>query len=312
MNDVEYNARRDTKDTHGNITETACRTLYGFRSCLSSTMSPKMEPRIYLPQSVASFYSIKFSFVALTNENIVHMWQLGLGRFWDNTNCKMGHISLFLVASLMSITSSPVTTTRVQQFCNVTADIYKVFLFLFSCCILLEKLTTTTQTTLTNDPSIPFLRADGSCHNGTVLCKYMYKYILESLNKCRKDCENGCAPYRVWFHSIWHNIVYVLENGSSVAIGIDTSISVIMVSPTTWEAHHSPRAKPEGCGELPRSLVTPQWLKSRYQFLFYHDASKHIKSVQIWVCISRKSLLKLLQLSHYGKHGHRPLSQQLP
>ena len=30
---------------------------------------------------------------------------------------------------------------------------------------------------------------------------------------------------------------------------------------------------PSGCGELPRSLVTPQWPKSRYQFLFYHDAS---------------------------------------
>ena len=98
----------------------------------------------------------------------------------------------------------------------------------------------------------------------------------------------------------------------SPAIGIDTKIEVIVVSPTTWEAHHSPRAKPSGCGELPRSLVTPQWPKSRYQFLFYHDASKHIKFMQIRVCISRKSLIKLLHISHYGKHGHRPLSQQLP
>ena len=96
------------------------------------------------------------------------------------------------------------------------------------------------------------------------------------------------------------------------AIGIDTKIEVIVVSPTTWEAHHSPRAKPEGCGELPRSLVTPQWPKSRYQFRFYHDAPKHIKFMQIRVCISRKSLIKLLQISHHGKHGHRPLSQQLP
>ena len=95
-------------------------------------------------------------------------------------------------------------------------------------------------------------------------------------------------------------------------IGIDTKIEVIVVSPTTWEAHHSPRAKPDGCGELPRSLVTPQWPKSRYQFLFYHDASKYIKSIYIRVCISRKSLLKMLQISHYGKHGLRPLSQQLP
>ena len=96
-----------------------------------------------------------------------------------------------------------------------------------------------------------------------------------------------------------------------MVIGIDTKIEVIVVSPTTWEAHHSPQASPSGCGELPRSLVTPQWPKSRYQFLFYHDASKHIKSMYIRVCISRKSLIKLLQISHYGKHGHRPLSQQL-
>ena len=41
-------------------------------------------------------------------------------------------------------------------------------------------------------------------------------------------------------------------------IGIDTKIEVIVASPTTWEAHHSPRAKPEGCGELPRSLVMQQ------------------------------------------------------
>ena len=39
-------------------------------------------------------------------------------------------------------------------------------------------------------------------------------------------------------------------------IGIDTKIDVIVVSPTTSEAHHSPRAKPEGCGELSRSLVS--------------------------------------------------------
>ena len=43
-----------------------------------------------------------------------------------------------------------------------------------------------------------------------------------------------------------------------LVIGIDTKIEVIVVSPTTWEAHPSPRAKPEGCSELPRSLVTPQ------------------------------------------------------
>ena len=75
---------------------------------------------------------------------------------------------------------------------------------------------------------------------------------------------------------------------------IDTKIEVIVVSPTTWEAHHNSRAKPEGCGEFPRSLVTPQWSKSRHQFLFFHDVSKHIKSMQIWVSIIRKSFIKLL------------------
>ena len=66
------------------------------------------------------------------------------------------------------------------------------------------------------------------------------------------------------------------------------------------------------CGELPRSLVTPQWPKSRYQFPFCHDASKHIEFMPIWVCISRKSPIKLLKISHYGKHGQRPWSQKLP
>ena len=112
----------------------------------------------------------------------------------------------------------------------------------------------------------------------------------------------------------WSTVICVKVVHASMVpvIGTDTKIEVIVVSPTTWESHHSPRAKPDGCGELPRSLVTPQWPKSRYQFLFYHDASKHIKSMQIRVCISRKSLIKLRQISHYGKYSHRPLSQQLP
>ena len=41
----------------------------------------------------------------------------------------------------------------------------------------------------------------------------------------------------------------------AIAIGIDTKIEVIVVSPTTWEAHHS-----SGCGELPRSLVKSRGL----------------------------------------------------
>ena len=49
---------------------------------------------------------------------------------------------------------------------------------------------------------------------------------------------------------------------------IDTSISVIAVSLTTWKAHHSPRTSPSGCGELPRSLMRQQWHQYWYQFLY--------------------------------------------
>ena len=49
-----------------------------------------------------------------------------------------------LVASLMSLPASLVTTSRMQQCFNVLADIYHELLLLFHCCIFLEiKLTTT-------------------------------------------------------------------------------------------------------------------------------------------------------------------------
>ena len=80
-------------------------------------------------------------------------------------------------------------------------------------------------------------------------------------------------------------------------IGFDTKTEVIVASPTTWEAHHSPRASPSDCGELPRSLVTPHWSKSRYQFQFYHDASMHIVFMQFRVCKSRKLLTKLYKIA---------------
>ena len=35
-----------------------------------------------------------------------------------------------------------------------------------------------------------------------------------------------------------------------------------------WEAHHSPRFRPEGCGELHRSLIRQQWPQYWYQFLY--------------------------------------------
>ena len=71
------------------------------------------------------------------------------------------------------------------------------------------------------------------------------------------------------------------QRDEGLIIGIDTNIEVVVVSLTTWEAHHSPRAKPEGCGELPRSLMGQQWPKLRYQFLFYHDETKLMMNKQI-------------------------------
>ena len=55
---------------------------------------------------------------------------------------------------------------------------------------------------------------------------------------------------------------YLHLEDKDVAIEIDTKI-VIMVSPTTWEGHHSPRAKPDARGKLPRSSVWPHSDRNR-------------------------------------------------
>ena len=61
------------------------------------------------------------------------------------TDADMHHFGT-LVASLMSLMASLVTTSWMQQCCNVLIDICHEFLLLFYCCVLLEiKLSTTTQ-----------------------------------------------------------------------------------------------------------------------------------------------------------------------
>ena len=65
-------------------------------------------------------------------------------------------------------------------------------------------------------------------------------------------------------------------------IGIHTNIEVIVVSSTTLGAHRSPRAKPDGWGELPRSLMRPQRPKLRYQFLFYYGETTWMTSNGSW------------------------------
>ena len=57
-------------------------------------------------------------------------------------------------------------------------------------------------------------------------------------------------------------------------LGIDSNAEVIVVSLARWGAHHGLSANPEVCGELPRSLIWPQWPQLRYQSLFYYDETK--------------------------------------
>ena len=60
-----------------------------------------------------------------------------------------GVVCITLVASLMSLMASLLTTSRIQQCFNVLIDICHEFLSLFYCCVLLEIKRTTTTTTPT-------------------------------------------------------------------------------------------------------------------------------------------------------------------
>ena len=64
-------------------------------------------------------------------------------------------------------------------------------------------------------------------------------------------------------------------------IGIDINIEIMTVSLAIWEAQHSQRAKYQDCGEIPMSLMRPQWPKLRYQYLFYYDESKWMMNKQM-------------------------------
>ena len=55
---------------------------------------------------------------------------------------------LSLVASLMSLKASLVTTSQMQQCFNILIDIHHEFLLLFYCCVLLEIKRITTNTTV--------------------------------------------------------------------------------------------------------------------------------------------------------------------
>ena len=78
------------------------------------------------------------------------------------------------------------------------------------------------------------------------------------------------APHSKWVASLMKGI----------GIGIGTNIEVTVAWLTTWEAHHKPTG-PSARGELPRSLIRPQWLQYWYQFVFCYGETKLIINKQI-------------------------------
>ena len=63
----------------------------------------------------------------------------------------------------MSATASLVTTYKMQQCFNVLPDIYKVFMLLFYCCILLEIKLTTTATAPAPTATMHMIEDAGTC-----------------------------------------------------------------------------------------------------------------------------------------------------
>ena len=81
-------------------------------------------------------------------------------------------------------------------------------------------------------------------------------------------------------------------------IGIDTNIEVIVVSSTTWEAHHSPRAKPEGCGELPRSLMRQQCIPSWWNQI--NAESTNTVNLNAQICPKNSPGYSMVTCAHLG------------
>ena len=102
-------------------------------------------------------------------------------------------------------------------------------------------------------------------HNGNRDVKKLLWQLSVAMLSVVADLKQFYKRFSAYTHLNLHKF-NMLCPGYHDRIEIDISISVTVVSPTTWEAHHSPRTSPSCCGELPRSLVTPQWPQSWYQF----------------------------------------------
>ena len=98
------------------------------------------------------------------------------------------------------------------------------------------------------------------------LCISFAMLILQSLSKYHSFST---------ISEVWHNI------------GMDTEIEVRMASSVTRQSHHTP--KPRGVVRLPCQGWRHSDLKSRYQFLFYHDATNHTKYMQSLASKNRNS-----------------------
>ena len=93
-------------------------------------------------------------------------------------------------------------------------------------------------------------------------------------------------------------------------IEIDTSISVIVASPTTWEAHHSPRAKPTMTSILvsipiaivfPVTTVATQWFEMLQSS---HCLPSHYScNTMVWTVAESPLSSQSLRLQHNGLNG---------
>ena len=109
-----------------------------------------LETVIYISENVTISFKHEYRRPTLTSRcdvisDVINIKSTFSGTISDDLSIS----DVKMVASLMSLMASLVTTSRMQQCFNVPIDSYHEFLLLFYCCVLLEiKLTTTTKMNL--------------------------------------------------------------------------------------------------------------------------------------------------------------------
>ena len=106
-------------------------------------------------------------------------------------------------------------------------------------------------------------------------CQRLSRYRNPTLGDAIQQCNlthNHISIYITMFLFTSTNWLSLYLYQLLWVIGINTSISVIVVSLTTWEAHYSPWVI---------RVMRPQWLEMRYQFIFYYYETKLMVNKQI-------------------------------